>query len=136
MNTKIQILALAIISLGANYAKADDNIEHRIANLEARLTRIEQRQISLPTQAAQPEKKKDIVIHVAADGSILLEHQKSDIAELTAKLKELGSNQPNTRIVVIADKKTDTQHIVDICNSCRAAVIDPNQVSLGWESGK
>jgi biopolymer transport protein ExbD len=136
MNTKSHLLSVIIIAAGATLAKADNNLEKRITDLEARVTQLEQGYIAQPSLKAKSEMKKDIVIHVARNGTLLLALQKCDLADLSAKLKKMGSSQRKTRVIILADKKADTQYISDVCNASKAATVDPDQVSLGWESTK
>jgi biopolymer transport protein ExbD len=61
-------------------------------------------------------------IAVTSDGSLYLAGERVDVNQLTARLKELGPQQP---VMIRVDRGTDLKHLVQVCDAC---------MSLGWEA--
>ena len=124
MTAKYQILAVVFFTSSLTGAIADESLEQRVANLEARVIRLEHPVVaeSAPkaTKPPTPE-RKEIVITAVADGSFILERQQFDLAGVSAKLKELALSEPHLAVIMRAGKKTDYKHVADLLDACKSA---------------
>ena len=92
-------------------------------------------QVNLPQAAsAQQDTRPHIVsITVTERGEILFDRDDTPTKELTARVKERLTEDPETVFVVRGDKKTDYQYIVSVFDALKEA--GTRHVSIATETG-
>ena len=80
--------------------------------------------IALPTakSATVPGRMPgEIILNVAADGSVTVNGQKLSLAEVTERLSRIAKLYPGQPVVIRADKTTQYESLVSVIDACRTA---------------
>jgi len=64
-----------------------------------------------------------VVINIAANGTVIVNRQPKTSQELLAQLKRLSQLYPDQAVIVRGDQAVDYKHIVDVLDICRQADI-------------
>ena len=64
-----------------------------------------------------------IVVNVAANGTIIVNRQQKSPQDLLEQLKKLSQLYPDQAVIVRGDQSVDYKHIVDVLDICRQADI-------------
>jgi biopolymer transport protein ExbD len=76
------------------------------------------------TKANEPQPYVgQVVINIAANGTIIVNRQQKSSQELLEQLKKLSQLYPDQAIIVRGDQAVDYKHIVDVLDVCRRADI-------------
>jgi biopolymer transport protein ExbD len=76
------------------------------------------------TKANEPQPYVgQVVINIAANGTIIVNRQQKSSQELLEQLKKLSQLYPDQAIIVRGDQAVDYKHIVDVLDVCRQADI-------------
>src|SRR5215472_18032499 len=76
------------------------------------------------TKANEPQPYVgQVVINIAANGTIIVNRQQKNSQELLDQLKRLSQLYPDQAVIVRGDQAVDYKHIVDVLDICRQADI-------------
>ena len=76
------------------------------------------------TKANEPQPYVgQVVINIAANGTIVVNRQQKTPPELLEQLKKLSQLYPDQAVIVRGDQAVDYKHIVDVLDICRQADI-------------
>ena len=64
-----------------------------------------------------------VVINIAANGTVIVNRQPKSSSELLELLKKLSQLYPDQAVIVRGDQAVDYKHIVDVLDICRQADI-------------
>ena len=76
------------------------------------------------TKANEPQPYVgQVVINIAANGTVIVNRQQKNSQELLDQLKRLSQLYPDQAVIVRGDQAVDYKHIVDVLDICRQANI-------------
>ncbi|MDO6763678.1 biopolymer transporter ExbD [Agarivorans sp. 1_MG-2023] len=74
-------------------------------------------------QSAEQTSNNAVLLSLAADGSVLLNGQASDVRLIKAKLIQLKQQQPQLAVLVQADQQSSTGQLVAVLDQLRLAKV-------------
>ncbi|MBX3451849.1 MAG: biopolymer transporter ExbD [Planctomycetaceae bacterium] len=80
--------------------------------------------IEVPTVAdlvAMTDQPDELIVNVAADGSIEFRQQPASIESLEAELAKAIANFPNQAVIIRGDRASVYQAVMDVMSACRRA---------------
>ncbi len=78
--------------------------------------------INRPVAAtATVEKNTTILIGVTADNRIFMNHREIDIRTVEANVERALAENPDSSVVIVADKKSETGVVISVMDSCKLA---------------
>jgi len=72
-------------------------------------------------QTAERKEKSTILIGVSKEGTIYMENRIIDIRSVRANVEKLLAENPESGVIVVADKKSQTGVTVNVIDQCRLA---------------
>lgn len=78
--------------------------------------------VNRPTAStAMPKEKGNILIGVDSDGRVFLEGRQIDIRSVQAHIERCLAENPESSIVIVADKNSHTGIVIRVMDQCRLA---------------
>ncbi|MDY6824587.1 MAG: biopolymer transporter ExbD [Thermodesulfobacteriota bacterium] len=78
--------------------------------------------VSRPTAATAATKEEaSILIAVDKDNRVFMERQEIDVRAVRANVERALAENPESSVIVIADKRSDTGVAIDVMDGCRMA---------------
>lgn len=72
-------------------------------------------------KTAAKQEKSTILIGVSKEGTIYMENRVIDVRSVRANVEKALAENPESGVIVVADKKSNTGTIVDVIDQCRLA---------------
>jgi biopolymer transport protein ExbD len=105
----ILLVILVFFIITWNFALTENELDVRVPNA---------------TKANEPQPYVgQVVINIAANGTIIVNRQQKKPEELLDQLKKLSQLYPDQAVIVRGDQAVDYKHIVDVLDICRQADI-------------
>ncbi|MEJ2721212.1 MAG: biopolymer transporter ExbD [bacterium] len=70
---------------------------------------------------AEVKERGNIMIGVTADGDVYMEGKKVDVRSVRSLVERALAEDPESGVVVVADKKSETGDVVKVMDQCRLA---------------
>ncbi len=78
--------------------------------------------INRPVAAtARVEKNTTILIGVTSDNRIFMDNREIDIREIEANVERALAEHPDSSVIIVADKKSETGFVISIMDACKLA---------------
>jgi biopolymer transport protein ExbD len=91
--------------------------------------------VERPTAAtAEMKEKGNVLIGIAEDGSVYLDRKRIDVRSVRAHMARVLAENPESSVVVVADRKSQTGVVVQVMDQCRLA--GTKNVSLAASKAK
>jgi biopolymer transport protein ExbD len=105
----ILLVILVFFIITWNFALTENELDVRVPNA---------------TKANEPQPYVgQVVINIAANGTIIVNRQQKKPEELLDQLKKLSQLYPDQAVIVRGDQAVDYKHIVEVLDICRQADI-------------
>jgi len=105
----ILLVILVFFIVTWNFALTENELDVRVPNA---------------SKASEPQPYVgQVVINIAANGTIIVNRQQKKPEELLDQLKKLSQLYPDQAVIVRGDQAVDYKHIVDVLDICRKADI-------------
>jgi len=80
--------------------------------------------VNNPEQMPDADKEDAIVVAVMKDGKVYLGNDKTDVDQLTNKIKDRISNRVDKRVYIRSDARAKFGYVVEVVDNVRAAGVD------------
>jgi len=70
---------------------------------------------------AEVKEKATVMIGVSADGDVYMEGKKIDVRSVRPLVERAMAEDPESGVVIIADKESDTGDVIKVMDQCRLA---------------
>ncbi|MDY0040297.1 MAG: biopolymer transporter ExbD [Desulforhabdus sp.] len=85
-------------------------------------------------QSASSKEKVNMIIGITADGLIYLEGNTIDIRSVRGRMERFAADTPQSSVVIVADRESQTGIVVQVLDACRLAGV--KDISLSAEKTK
>lgn len=81
--------------------------------------------VQRPTAAtAEIKERGNVLIGVTEDGRVFLDRKQIDVRSVRAHMARVLSENPESSVVIVADKKSDTGVVIQVMDQCRLAGVE------------
>ncbi len=94
--------------------------------------------VQRPTAAtAEMKERGNVLVGVTEDGRVFLDRKQIDVRSVRAHMARVLSENPESSVVIVADKKSDTGVVIQVMDQCRLAGVENVSLaaSLSAEGG-
>lgn len=92
--------------------------------------------VQRPTAAtAEVKERGNVLIGVTEDGRVFLDRKQIDVRSVRAHMARVLSENPESSVVIVADKKSDTGVVIQVMDQCRLAGVANVSLAAALSTG-